>query len=188
MLDHVDTGLSDDRAGSVGSTWVSEVKLACLLNFLDVLSAVVSSESKSLVFEVISSATSSPAGPVPFAAITHIAGNSFVSKDLVCVTNAKSSSDCTTVAVSSSGLLSHSARDGASRPRRPGSEVRANERWAGNDFGLVSEHAVLTLSGASPRSCSRSSWSDSFLAAGSALGVGGPLSPGTGSTARTGLF
>lgn len=188
LVDHVDTSLSDDRAGSVSSTWGSVVKLAWLLNLLNVLSAVVSSESKSLVLGVGSSAASSPAGPVPLAAITHIAGNSFISKDLAVITDAESSSDGTTVAVSSSGLLSQSAGDSACRPRRPGSEVRANERWAGNDLGLVVELAVESLSGASPRSCSRSSWSDGFLAAGPALGVGGPRSPCSGSTARTGLL
>lgn len=183
--------------------WGSVVKLAWLLDLLNVLSAVVSSESKSLVLGVGSSAASSPSGPVPLAAITlnrkfttvflqsksyHIAGNSFISKDLAVITDAESSSDGTTVAVSSSGLLSQSAGDSARRPRRPGSEVRADERWAGNDFGLVVELAVESLSGASPRSCSRSSWSDLFLAAGSALGVGGPRSPSSGSTARTGLL
>ena len=50
--------------------WGSVVKLAWLLNLLNVLSAVVSSESKSLVLGVGSSAASSPAGPVPLAAIT----------------------------------------------------------------------------------------------------------------------
>lgn len=49
LTDHVDTSLSDDRAGSVCGTWVSVVKLAWLLDLLDVLSAVVSSESESLV-------------------------------------------------------------------------------------------------------------------------------------------
>jgi len=188
LVDHVDTSLSDDRAGSVSGTWGSVVKLAWLLDLLNILSAVVSSESESLVLGVGSSAASSPAGPVPLAAITHIAGNGFISKDLAVITDAESSSDGTTVAVSSSGLLSQSAGDSACRPRRPGSEVRADERWAGNDLGLVVELAVESLSGASPRSCSRSGWSDGFLAAGSALGVGGPRSPSSGSTARTGLL
>jgi len=92
------------------------------------------------------------------------------------------------VAVSSSGLLSQSARDSACRPRGPGSEVRADERWAGNDFSLVVVLTTDSLGSASPRSCSRSSWRDGFLAAGSALGVGRPRSPGSWSTTRTSLL
>lgn len=116
LSDLADSSLSDHRARSVSGARVGNVVFTWLLDLLDVLSAVVSSESESLV-AVVSSAASSPAGPVPLAAITHIALDSFISKNVRRISNAESLTDGSTVAVSSSGLGSHSAGNSAGRPR-----------------------------------------------------------------------
>lgn len=152
ISDHLETRLLEDGAGWVGLTRVDLVSFAILLDLFDILSTVVSSESKSLVGHA-SVAAASPSGPVPFAAITHIAADSFVSKEIVSSTDAETRSNWTTVAVSSSGLLTKSAGDSASRPAGPGTEVRTGWCRASNSFDFIG-----LLAGAGPRSLSSFDW------------------------------
>ena len=85
------------------------------------------------------------------------------------------------MAISSSGLLTKSAGNSASRPAGPGTEVRTGWCWASNSFDFIG-----LLAGASPRSLSSFDWGSVVdVALGRALSEGRPGAPLALSTALT---